>query len=63
MEFKLCVITENKGEISEKDWDENMVLKSEDTIMSCQFYQNKCAVLAKIISKKVNCNIFPFHIL
>jgi hypothetical protein len=58
MELKLCIITGDKREVSEKDWDENMVLKSEDTIMSCQLYQNKCVLLAKIIRKKVNCNLF-----
>ena len=63
MELKLCIVTEEKREVSEKDWDENMVLKSKHTIMSCQLYQNKCVILAKIIRKNVNCNFFSFHII
>jgi hypothetical protein len=44
--------------IKNKIFDEGTMLKSEDTIMSCQLYEDNCIIMAKIITKKVNCNIF-----
>jgi len=35
------------AEPSKKNWEEGTTLKSEDTIMSCQLYQDNCIIMAK----------------
>jgi hypothetical protein len=46
---------ENRKTVTiEKDWNEGLILKSEDTIMSCRLYQNYCTIMAKVIRDKVN---------
>ena len=50
VELKSCIIDENvKPNI--KDWTNSTTLKSEDTIISSQLYQNNCVILAKPINK------------
>ncbi|CAF1086856.1 unnamed protein product [Adineta steineri] len=52
-ELRSCFIGSNtKPSIT--NWDEGMCLKSEETIMSNQLYQNSGVVLAKIIDNKVD---------
>jgi len=46
IELKLCMI-------DEKSWNEGTLLKSEDTIMSRQLYQDNCVIMAKIFKEKV----------
>jgi hypothetical protein len=46
IELKLCMI-------DEKNWNEGTLLKSEDTIMSRQLYQDNCVIMAKLFKEKV----------
>jgi hypothetical protein len=55
MELKLCTIDQNTKS-TEKDWNESKMLKLEDTVISCQLYQDNCIIMAKIIEEKVNCD-------
>lgn len=43
---------------TKKDWNEGTALKSEDTIMSAQLYQDNCVIIAKIHNEKVSSNFF-----
>jgi hypothetical protein len=39
-------------------WNEGKTLKKDDTIMSCQLYQDNCIIMAKYIDEKVNGHFF-----
>ncbi|CAF1038543.1 unnamed protein product [Adineta steineri] len=52
-ELKSCIIDPNKKP-NISNWKQGTILKSEETIMSSQLYQNNCVVLAKIIRKKID---------
>jgi hypothetical protein len=60
IELKSCIINQNEKP-NTKDWDEGTILKSEDTIMSCQLYQDNCIIMAKLIKDMVNCSFFFFE--
>jgi hypothetical protein len=53
LELKLSTTDKTTGP-TEKDWNEGTLLKSEDTIMSCQLYKNDCSIMAKLIREMVN---------
>jgi hypothetical protein len=56
IELKSCTIDQNvKPNIM--NWTEGTPLKSEDTIISSQLYQNNCVIMAKIVNTKVNCDL------
>jgi hypothetical protein len=59
IELKSCIINENTGP-TEEEWNRGKILTLEDTIMSAQLYQDKCAVVAKIIREKVNYSFLYF---
>ncbi|CAF3851769.1 unnamed protein product [Adineta steineri] len=50
-ELKSCIIDPNI-EPNITNWEEGEILKSEETVMSNQLYQNNCIILAKVIDKK-----------
>jgi len=52
IELKLCMINKNKYP-EEKNWNEGTILKSEDTIMSRQLYQDNGIIMAKLFKEKV----------
>jgi len=53
IQLKLCTI--NECMIPNEDhWNEGIILKSEDTIMSCQLYQNNRIILGKFGFESVN---------
>jgi hypothetical protein len=52
IELKSCTIDQNVRPNS-KNWSEATALKSDDTILSCQLYQNNCVIMAKISNQKV----------
>ncbi|CAF1038746.1 unnamed protein product [Adineta steineri] len=52
-ELRSCFIRSNmKPSIT--NWKEGAILKSEETIMSNQLYENNCVILAKIIDNKID---------
>ena len=58
---RCCMNIELKAHINNEntkpndiDWNDGKSLQSNDTIMSSQFYENNCVVLAKSIAEKVN---------
>jgi hypothetical protein len=53
IELKSCTINQNVKP-SIMNWTEGTPLKSEDTIISSQLYQNNCVIMAKIVNTKVN---------
>jgi len=53
LELKLSSTDKTTGP-TEKDWNEGTLLKSEDTIMSCELYKNDCIIMAKLIREMVN---------
>ena len=46
-------ITNPNAEPNEKNWNEGTILKLEETIMSCQSFQNNCIIMAKVNEEKV----------
>jgi hypothetical protein len=52
-------ITNSNEQPNEENWNEGTLLKSEDTILSSQLFQNNCVIMAKINQDKVN-HHFPF---
>jgi hypothetical protein len=52
IELKSCTIDQNVKPNS-TNWSEGTTLKSDDTILSCQLYQNNCFIMAKISNQKV----------
>jgi hypothetical protein len=55
IELKLCRINTDTYP-SEASWNEGTTLKLDDTIMSCQLYQDHYAIMASIFKEKVkNC--------
>jgi hypothetical protein len=59
MELKLWMININT-KVNENIWNEGTMLKSEDTILSCQLYQDDCVIIVKIIPEKVISKMFFF---
>ena len=59
IELKSCIIDGN-GIINEKNWSEGTPLKSDDTILSSQLFQKNCAIMGKVINKKVKYYFFFF---
>jgi hypothetical protein len=57
-ELKCCTMDEN-AEPNRKIWDKGTTLKSNDTIMSCQLYQDDCVIIAKLIKDKASYSLFP----
>jgi hypothetical protein len=49
------VVNENE-EPDKNSWNEGTILKSEDTILSCQLYKNNRVILGKIGEEKVDSN-------
>ncbi len=49
LELKLWKISENTI-VNEKIWNEDTMLKSEDTILSCELYQDDYIIMAKVSS-------------
>jgi len=52
IELKSCTIDQGVKPNS-TNWSEGTSLKSDDTILSCQLYQNNCVIMAKITKQKV----------
>ncbi|CAF0779722.1 unnamed protein product [Rotaria sordida] len=64
IELKSCTINQSVKP-SRKDWTDGTPLKSEDTIMSSQLYQNNCFIMTKITNQKcgaINSSIMHFQI-
>jgi hypothetical protein len=55
IELKSFIINQN-AKPNKKEWDNGITLRSEDTIMSAQLYQDNCIIMAKIMREKVNCD-------
>jgi hypothetical protein len=55
IELKSIIINQNTPPNNES-WTEGRALKVDDTIMSCQLYQDNCTIMAKLIKEKVNFN-------
>ena len=55
MELKACLIEDEDMNVTDKNWNEGKILKSEDTIVSKELYQDRCLIIAKIDTVKVNC--------
>jgi ubiquitin len=51
-ELKSFIINQ-KAKPSKKNWNEGTTLKSEDTIVSCQLYQDNCIIMAKTNQERV----------
>jgi hypothetical protein len=58
IELKSIVINQDTRP-NKESWDDGRALKLDDTIMSCQLYQDNCIIMAKLIKEKVNCNFVP----
>jgi hypothetical protein len=52
IELKSIIINQNTPPNSES-WNEGNILKLEDTIMSCQLYQENCIIMAKLTQANV----------
>jgi hypothetical protein len=61
IQLKLLPVNENEKP-TKNSWNEGINLKSEDTILSCQLYEDNNIILAKIDENKVNCNLRFFLI-
>ena len=61
LELKSCTIDSNQRP-SENNWNEGTILKSEDTVMSGQLYQDNYIIMAKLIKEKVNSKSFFFQL-
>jgi hypothetical protein len=53
IELKSIIINQNTPPNNES-WNEGKTLSLDDTIMSCQLYQENCIIMAKLITTKVN---------
>jgi len=51
IELKSCI---TNAQPNEENWNEGTILKSEDTIMSRQLYEENCIIMAKVTKEKVN---------
>ncbi|CAF4159693.1 unnamed protein product [Rotaria sordida] len=53
IELKSLIINENTRP-NKESWNEGRTLKLDDTILSCQLYQDNCVIMAKLIKEKTN---------
>ncbi|CAF3848745.1 unnamed protein product [Rotaria sordida] len=53
IELKSLIINENTRP-NKESWNEGKTLKLDDTILSCQLYQDNCVIMAKLIKEKTN---------
>jgi hypothetical protein len=44
------------------NWEEGKELKSDDSIISCQLYQDNCIIMAKLITKNVSYNFVGYNL-
>ena len=51
VELKSCI---TNAQPNEENWNEGTTLKSEDTVLSCQLYEENCMIMAKVTKEKVN---------
>jgi hypothetical protein len=57
IELKSCI---TNAQPNEENWNEGTILKSEDTVISCQLYEENCIIMAKVTKVKVNHLLFRF---
>ncbi len=55
--MKSCI---TNAQPNEENWNEGTILKSEDTVMSCQLYEENCIIMAKVTKEKVNNQLFLY---
>jgi hypothetical protein len=53
IELKLCMVNSNVKP-NKGTWNEGKTLKADDTIMSCQLYQDNCIIMATLMKTDVN---------
>jgi hypothetical protein len=53
-------VTNSNTQPNEENWNEGIILKSEDTILSGQLFQDHCVILAKVSNEQVNYHLLLF---